>query len=81
MFPGITGIFGIALALPAALASYMLPFFAHHIPYSIVFIINVVIAIMSLICCTLGTSLVGPIIGTVLAGAGAAVSPPSILYL
>ncbi|KAF2429696.1 hypothetical protein EJ08DRAFT_697968 [Tothia fuscella] len=79
MFPGITGIFGIALAVPAATAAYSLPFFAYHIPYNIVVVINIVVAILSLVTCTLGTSIAGPVVGTVLAGLGAAIG--QYLYL
>lgn len=74
MFPGITGTFGMAFAVPAAIVSYSLPFFAYHISYNIVVIVNITIALLSLISCTLGTSLAGPVIGTIFAGTGAAVS-------
>jgi uncharacterized membrane protein YczE len=73
MFPGIAGTYGIAFAVPAAIASYSLPFFAYHISYKTMVVLNTAVALLSLTTCTLGTSLAGPVVGTILAGTGAAV--------
>lgn len=68
MFPGITGINGIVLAIPAALASLTLPMVGSRIPYNITVIINTLLGMLALLCCTLGTDIVGPLVGTGIAG-------------
>jgi hypothetical protein len=74
MFPGITGIYDIALDLPAAIASFSLPFFAYRLSHNMTAIVIAFLAVASPLVCTLGTSLTGPLLGTALAGVAAAVS-------
>jgi hypothetical protein len=68
MFPGIAGIAGIAFAVPGAIASFALPMLASHVPYNITILINVVLSILALLICTLGTGLAGPLVGAAIGG-------------
>jgi len=68
MFPGIAGIAGIAFAVPAAISSFALPLLASHIPYNITILINIFLSVLSLLICTLGSGLAGPLIGAGIGG-------------
>jgi hypothetical protein len=79
MFPGITGINGIVLAVPAAVASLTLPMLGSRISYNITILINTVLGMLALLFCTLGTGIAGPLVGTAIAGITSALG--QYLYL
>jgi hypothetical protein len=79
MFPGFTGASGMILAVPAAIASFILPMLANRIPYNITLLLNVLLGILALLFSTVGSGLAGPIIGTALAGITSALG--QYLYL
>ncbi|KAI0319541.1 CLN3 protein-domain-containing protein [Amylostereum chailletii] len=69
MLVGITGVSGVSYAIPAALASFVTPMFVHHVPYPMRVGFNTAFSVLSLLVCTFGGLVAGPIIGTMLTGA------------
>lgn len=67
-FKGITGIFGVCLSLTAAIVSFTTPLFVHQIPYDARVLVGITASILSFLVCTLGNSVGGPAMGTILAG-------------
>ena len=68
MFSGITGLWGICMSVAAAITTFTTPLFIHHIPYNVRVLVSFVASVLSLVICVLGSGVVGPSIGTVLAG-------------
>ncbi len=68
MFVGITGVLGVCMSLAAAITSFITPLFIHHVPYDARVLVGILASILSFIIYTLGSSVAGPAICTVLAG-------------
>ena len=68
MFSGITGLWGICMSVAAAVTTFSTPLFIHHVPYNARVLISFVASVCSLVICILGSGVVGPTIGTILAG-------------
>ncbi|KAI9661470.1 MAG: G1/S-specific cyclin cln3 [Alyxoria varia] len=68
MFSGLTGIYGIAMSLAAAVTSFVTPLLLHYIPHSARILVALTVSILCSIVCTLGNSVAGPTVGTVLSG-------------
>lgn len=68
MFSGITGLMGICMSVAAAVTTFTTPLFIHHVPYNARVLISFVASVLSYVICVLGSNVVGPTIGTILAG-------------
>lgn len=68
MFSGITGLMGICMSVAAAVTTFTTPLFIHHMPYNARVLISFIASVLSFVICVLGSDVVGPTIGTILAG-------------
>ena len=68
MFSGITGLIGVCVSVAAAVTTFATPLFIHHVPYNARVLISFVTSVLSFVICVLGSDVVGPIVGTILAG-------------
>lgn len=74
LFPTLTGIYGLAIAIPGAMTAFSLPFLCSRVSFHALVLANITVSLLAILICTLGNSLAGPFIGTVLGGVSSAVS-------